>query len=176
MNHRHCHIICMVLSLFFVSYMMGFSNKGYLTYKNHKFNPKLIVIPYYLTIDYGSDKYREISFSSNWDYNQENSVTKSIPQFETQCGGVAYLLLKGRFKNLDIYIKCKNGKILVHESKVNVNVKKKVLIDRYRKDLFSGCEDKYDNEGHSYSVYDVFIEDHGTVLFHGEVIRRECYE
>jgi hypothetical protein len=51
-----------------------------------------------------------------------------------------------------------------------------MLIERYRKDVFSGCVEKYDDEGHSYSEYDVFIENKGKVLFHGEVIRRECYE
>ena len=63
MRHRHCYVICLIFSMFVVAYMMGCSNKGYLTNKNHKYNSKLTVIPYYLTIDYESDKYREISFS-----------------------------------------------------------------------------------------------------------------
>jgi hypothetical protein len=168
-----------VIVLCLYTYNTGFSLNGKRLYHQKSIQKKsagkkdsLIVIPYYLDGYYGEN------FPRIWHYDTDglSGSFSDIPRFETQCGGVGFLLLKGKFKNLDIYIKCKDGTTIVHESKVNVNGKKKVLIERYRKDLFSGCVEKYDEAGHSYSEYDVFIEDKGKVLFHGEVIRRECYE
>jgi hypothetical protein len=70
------------------------------TQYGHKNKSKLTVIPYYLTIDYGSEKYTEISFPTIWQYKEDPPTSYSIPSLETQCGGIAYLLLKGTCKKL----------------------------------------------------------------------------
>ncbi|MFZ9815185.1 MAG: hypothetical protein ACO3EO_07885 [Candidatus Kapaibacteriota bacterium] len=96
-----------VIVLCLYTYNTGFSLNGKRLYHQNSIQKKsagkkdsLIVIPYYL------DGYHQTNSPSIWDYDTDglSDSFSDIPQFETQCGGVGFLLLKGKFKNLDIYI------------------------------------------------------------------------
>lgn len=166
--------ICFFMSSF--TLMEGKNLYSIKTVVNSKGKSKIKVIPYYSMIDYGSSKYREIIDRGVWHYDEDPPTPHSIPKYETQCSGVAYLLLKGKAKNLDIYVKCKNGKIIYKKSNISVNGSTKVIVSKGKVDLFSGCSQKFDEDQHFYEEYDVFIEEDGQVIFQAEIIRRECYE
>jgi len=174
------HILHVILGISFLlsssSLMNGKNLYSIKTVVNSKGKSKIKVIPYYSMIDYGSSKYREIIDRGYWHYDEDPPTPHSLPKYETQCSGVAYLLLKGKAKNLDIYVKCKNGKTMYKKSNISVNGSTKILVSKGKVDRFSGCSQKFDEDQHFYEEYDVFIEEDGQVIFQAEIIRRECYE
>jgi len=169
-------IIGFLLFFNYPIYILEAAPKGRKTSVFLKEKSRLKVIPYYIQIDYGSDDLGYAISPSQWDYSESPSYGYTIPKFETQCGGIAYLLLKGKAKNLHIYIKCKDGTVMYRKSHISVNGKRKIFISNPPKDLFSGCSQKFDEDQHFYEEYDVFIEEDGMVIFQAEIIRRECYE
>ena len=172
------HILHVILGISFLlsssTLMNGKNLYSIKTVVNSKGKSKIKVIPYYSMIDYGSSKYREIIDRGYWHYDEDPPTPHSIPKYETQCSGVAYLLLKGKAKNLDIYVKCKNGKIIYKKSNISVNGSTKVLESKGKVDRFQGCNEKTDDDEHNYSEYDVFIEENGIVIFQAEIIRWDC--
>ena len=164
--------ICFFMSSF--TLMEGKNLYSIKTFVNSKGQSKLKVIPYYSIIDHGSTNHREIVKRGLWHYDEDPPTAHSIPRFETQCGGIAYLLLEGKARNLDIYIKCKDGKTLYKKLNISVNGSTKILESKGRVDRFWGCNEKTDDDELYYSEYDVFIEENGIVIFQAEIIRRDC--